>query len=119
MADEYATGLRPDPGLETASQTGEAAGKTNVGDAAGDQTCLPAPTFTTFILSLASSGLVHLGEVPDPASGRTETNLALAGHTIDLLNMLREKTSQSLDEEENRLLDGLLYELRLKFVLKK
>ncbi|MDR2076919.1 MAG: DUF1844 domain-containing protein [Desulfovibrio sp.] len=80
---------------------------------------MPAPTFTTFVLSLASSGLVQLGEVPDPESGRTETNLVLARHTIDLLSMLKEKIRTGLDAEESRLLDGLLYELRLKFVLKK
>ncbi|MDR1359451.1 MAG: DUF1844 domain-containing protein [Deltaproteobacteria bacterium] len=80
---------------------------------------MPAPTFSTFVLSLASSGLVQLGEVPDPGSGRKETNLVLAKQTIDLLSMLQEKMRTGLDGEESRLLDGLLYELRMKFVLKE
>jgi hypothetical protein len=98
---------------ETASPAGDASARER-----GDVP-MPAPTFTTFVLSLASSGLVQLGEVPDPESGRTETNLVLARHTIDLLSMLQEKIRTGLDAEESRLLDGLLYELRLKFVMKK
>jgi hypothetical protein len=106
MPDEPASGSRAE-GEPQAGSSPEGAG------------AMPVPTFTTFVLSLASSGLVQLGEVPDPGSGRTETNLVLAKQTIDLLSMLREKTSSGLDEEESRLLDGLLYELRMKFVLKK
>jgi hypothetical protein len=81
--------------------------------------CLPEVSFTTFILSLASSALVQLGEVPDPVSGKTEVHLPVAKHTIDVLSMLRKKTESSLDEEESKLLDGLLYELRMKYVLKQ
>ncbi|WP_245168263.1 DUF1844 domain-containing protein [Desulfobaculum xiamenense] len=78
---------------------------------------LPQVTFSTFVMSLASSALVHLGEVPEPESGRTAENLALAKHTIDILSMLEEKTTGGLDAEEARLLSGLLYELRMKYVL--
>ena len=80
---------------------------------------MPAPTFSTFVLSLASSALVNLGEVPDPSTGKQEANLVLAKHTIDLINMLQEKIHNGLDAEESRLLEGVLYELRMKFVLKK
>ena len=85
----------------------------------GGQPCMPKPTFSTFALSLASSALVQLGEVPDPSTGRTAEDLALAKHSIDILSMLQEKTAKGLDAEESRLLEGLLYELRLKFVMKK
>ena len=79
---------------------------------------MPKVTFTTFVLSLASSGLVQLGEVPDPETGATQENLLMAEHTIDVLTMLRDKTKACLDAEESKLLDGLLYELRMKYVLK-
>jgi len=79
---------------------------------------MPEVTFTTFALSLASSGLVQLGEVPDPSTGETGENLLMAKHTIDILSMLRDKTSGCLDEDEKQLLDALLYELRMKYVLK-
>ena len=79
---------------------------------------MPEVTFSTFILSLASSALVQLGEVPDPASGQTSTNLALARHSIDMLEMLRCKTKGNLDTQEQQMLDSMLYELRMKFVMK-
>lgn len=80
---------------------------------------MPKPTFSTFVLSLASSALVQLGEVPDPASGQTAEDLGLAKHSIDILAMLQDKIQNGLDKEEERLLNGLLYELRMIFVMKK
>ena len=80
--------------------------------------CMPQVSFNTFILSIASSALVQLGEVPDPETGKTGENFLLAKHTIDVLCMLRQKTSGCLDDEEKQLMDGLLYELRMKYVLK-
>jgi len=78
----------------------------------------PQVTFSTFVMSLASSALVALGEVPEPETGQTSVNATLARHTIDILAMLKEKTAPCLDADEQRLLDGLLYELRMQFVMK-
>lgn len=85
---------------------------------AGGTPFMPKVTFTTFTMSLASSALVHLGEVPDPDSGETGNDLLMAKHTIDILTMLESKTRDNLDEAEERLLKALLYELRMKYVLK-
>jgi len=85
---------------------------------ADEAQAMPQATFSTFILSLASTALVQLGEVPNPESGLVEQNLALGKHTIDVLDMLRSKTQAGLDNEEKRLIDGILYELRMKYVLK-
>ena len=85
----------------------------------GETHVMPKPTFSTFILSLASSALVHLGEVPNPSTGKDDIDIALAKHSIDTLAMLQEKIVGGLDAEESRLLDGLLYELRMKYVVKK
>ncbi len=93
---------------------GKEAGKERGGDAA-----MPVVSFSTFVLSLASSALVQLGEVPDPATGARSENIPLAKHTIDLISMLQDKTRNGLDAEETRLLEGLLYELRMKYVAKK
>jgi hypothetical protein len=78
----------------------------------------PRIDFSTFCLSLGTSALYHLGAVGDPETGeRTSSpNLALARHTIDTLEMLQEKTRGNLDEEEVRLLEGLLYELHMRYV---
>lgn len=79
---------------------------------------MPQVTFSTFILSLASSALMQLGEVPNPETGKIEEDLSMARHTIDVLDMLRAKTQACLDPEEKRLLEGLLYEVHMKFVIK-
>lgn len=80
---------------------------------------MPKPTFSTFALSLASSALVQLGEVPDPGTGKTAEDLVLAKHTIDIMAMLKDKAEHGLDQEESHLLEGLLYELRMKYLVKK
>jgi len=80
--------------------------------------CYPPVSFTTFLLSLASSAMVHLGEAPEPESGSFSVNLPLAKHTIDILAMLECKTRGNLSPEEAAMLKNLLYELRLVFVKK-
>ena len=78
---------------------------------------LPRIDFSTFILSLSTSALYHLGLVEDPETGRKgEPDLALASQTIDTLAILEEKTRGNLDAEEQRLLESLLYELRMRYV---
>ena len=77
---------------------------------------LPQVNFSTFVFSLSSSVLLHLGEMPDPATNKKVVNLSLAKQSIDILAMLHEKTSGNLDEEEENLLKNLLYELRVKYV---
>ena len=72
--------------------------------------------FSSFILSLYSSGLVQLGKVEEPSTGKKSTNLDLAKHTIEMIAMLEEKTKGNLTEEENNLLKALLSEIRLAFV---
>ncbi len=72
--------------------------------------------FTTFVLSLGSSAFVHLGDAPHPESQKTEVNLVLAQQTIDLLGMLQEKTRGNLTPEEERFLQTLLSDLRLRYV---
>ncbi len=79
---------------------------------------MPQVNFATFVLSIASSALVQLGEVPNPETGKEEQNLILAKHSIDVLTMLRDKVKSGLDQEEERLLEGVLYELRMKYVIK-
>ena len=81
-----------------------------------DAHMLPEVTFSTFVLSLASSALVHLGEVPNPETGGTTRNEALARNAIDVLTMLDDKTRNGLTPEESKLMREVLYELRMKFV---
>lgn len=72
--------------------------------------------FSNFLLSLATTAMVGLGEMPDPATGLVAQNVESARQMIDILGMLKEKTQGNLNPEETRLLEGLLYELRMKYV---
>jgi hypothetical protein len=79
---------------------------------------VPAPeiTFASLILSLSSTAFMNLGALPDPNTGQTEKNLLLAKQTIDLLGMLREKTRNNLELDEENLFDHLLYDLRMAYI---
>ena len=79
---------------------------------------LPTVDFSSLCLSLGTSALYHLGVVGDPETGAKAPapNLPLARQTIDIVEMLKVKTQGNLEEEETRLLDGMLYELRMRFI---
>ncbi len=77
---------------------------------------LPEIDFGTFVMSLASSVLVHLGEIHHPETAAEQTNMHMAKQTIDILGMLRDKTRGNLTEAEQQLIDNLLYDLRMKYV---
>ena len=82
-----------------------------------EDSILPKVDFSTFVLSLGTTALYQLGAVPDPATGQTvEPDPLVAQQTIDTLEMIRDKTRGNLDEEERKLIDSLLYELRIRFV---
>ncbi|WP_028319972.1 DUF1844 domain-containing protein [Desulfatiglans anilini] len=77
---------------------------------------LPPVTFSTLILSLSSSALFNLGEIPDPQSGEKSKDLQLAKHGIDTIGMLKEKTAGNLTKEEQNLLESILTDLRWRYV---
>jgi hypothetical protein len=71
--------------------------------------------FNSFVVSLASSAMLHLGEARDPRTGASsERDIPLAKNVIDALVMLREKTQGNLDEDEARLLGAVIDELQTK-----
>ena len=74
--------------------------------------------FNSFVVSLASTAFIHLGELADPVTGRSEVSLEGARQMIDILDMLREKTRGNLDSAEAELMNGVLYELKLKYASK-
>lgn len=80
----------------------------------------PAPsdlTFSGFVLSLATTAALHFGDIADPETGRKgEPDLPSAARIIEVLSMLQEKTRGNLIPEEKRLMDDLLYELRMRYV---
>ena len=78
----------------------------------------PKITFSSFVLSLATQAMVFVGAMPNPQDGKPYEDLPAAQHMIDILGMLKEKTTGNLDQSEERLLEHTLYDLRMKYVEK-
>jgi len=82
-----------------------------------DQYGEPALNFTAFVLSLASTAAIHLGDLPDPQSGEAASlNLEGAAQMIEILALLEQKTRGNLTAEERQVLEQVLYELRVRFL---
>jgi len=97
------------------SQKGFTLGESSSPEHAPD--AIPKIDFSTFVISLGTSAMVHMGRVNDPEQGEpAEVNLVLARQTIDTLEMLSEKTHGNLGAQEAKLIESLLYELRMQFV---
>jgi len=77
---------------------------------------MPEAGFSTLVQTLATQAAFFLSSERDPRSGRSLQNLDLAKHHIDLLAVVEEKTKGNLTDEEKRLLDTILYELRVAYV---
>ncbi len=77
---------------------------------------MPEVSFSSFILSLNTSALYHMGEIADPKTGQKIQDLELAKNAIDTLAMLKEKTQGNLDNDEGELLTRIVYELKMRFV---
>ena len=74
-------------------------------------------SFAGFVISLATTAAVHFGDYADPTTGQREApNLAAAHQMIELIAMLQEKTKGNLTPDEAKLVEDLLYELRMRFV---
>lgn len=85
----------------------------------GEDGYLPEINFPSFIISLSTTALFHFGDFPDPETKQADKNLTAAKQIIDTLSMLKEKTEGNLDENEQNLIDGALYELRMRYVKEK
>jgi len=74
-------------------------------------------SFAQFILSLGTTTAYHFGDLPDPMTGeRGDTDLAAAAQMIELIGMLQVKTRVNLEPAEAKLVEDLLYDLRMRFV---
>jgi len=72
--------------------------------------------FVELINLLAIQAAIGLGGYQGPGGERIPPNPIAAKHHIDLLEVLEKKTTGNLTDEEKRLLDGVLYELRMQYV---
>ena len=77
---------------------------------------LPDINFSTFVISLSTQALMHLGEMANPVSGKEEIDVSLAKQMIDIVGMLQEKTRGNLTGGEAKLIEEILFDLRMKYV---
>ena len=78
---------------------------------------LPDVDFSDLIMGFSSSALAYLGyDIDAPMGEHSAQNLALAKQNLDIVTMLQEKTKGNLSPAEQKLLDQVLGDLRLKFV---
>ena len=77
---------------------------------------LPEINFSTFIISLSTQALMHLGEIADPLSGKVNKDIPVAKQMIDIIGMLRDKTKGNMNAGEERLTEEILFDLRMKYV---
>ena len=77
---------------------------------------LPEINFSTFVISLSTQALMHLGEIPNPLSGEVERDIPVAKQMIDIIGMLREKSRGNLDQGEEKLMEEVLFDLRMRYV---
>ena len=77
---------------------------------------MPEVNFYNFIVSLSTTALYHFGDFSDPDTNNAETNLPAAKQLIDTISMLKDKTKGNLEPDELNLIEGVLFELRMRFV---
>jgi len=77
---------------------------------------LPEVNFNSLVFSLSSSAFFHLGEIADPQTGKKEKDLPLAKHAIDTIDLLKQKTAGNLTEDEQKFIDAILDDLKLRYV---
>ena len=104
---------------EAHKEEGSAAENAKPGDDSDPQPPMPEINFSTFVISLNASALLHLGAIEDPTTGKKDKDLPMAKQTIDILSMLKEKTSGNLSNDEENLLKSILYDLRMIYVKEK
>ena len=83
---------------------------------ASEREPLPEINFSAFVISLSTQALMHLGEIASPVSGKVEVDVPVAKQMIDILGMLKDKTRGNLNASEDRLMEDILFDLRMKYV---
>lgn len=73
-------------------------------------------SFVNFLSTLATNAAASLGAVPHPSTGKLSLDLETGKYWLDVLGMIKEKTKGNLHAQEQRLLDGLLSDLRMQYV---
>ena len=100
----------------TSARAGPAGGPAASAAGGPQARALPPASVATLVSGIVTQIMFALGAIEDPQTKRRYRDMALAKHQIDLLAVLEEKTKGNLTEEEKRLLDQALYEVRMQYV---
>jgi len=106
----------PKPVAEEPAEKPPAAAASDTKDKAGESR--QPIDFPSYILSYYTQGMVLLGEIPNPYTNKKEEDVESARNIVDILALLEQKTKGNLSSEESKLLESVLYELRMKFMAK-
>ena len=72
--------------------------------------------FTQLLYIFYSTAMVAMGKLKNPATDKIERNLEQASQSIDMLELIKARTVNNLTDEQRRLLEGMLTDLRLNYV---
>lgn len=100
--------------LREKQEAGRAEGPSQPG-AAGQRT-LPEPSIPVFMAGLHMQTLIALGQVPNPVTQKREADAAEAEYLIDTIAILVEKMAGNLSAEESAYVNGVLSDLRMRYV---
>ena len=107
---------RQDAPEQTATQAASATAQAAEAPRATQEEALPEINFSAFVISLSTQVLMNLGEIANPITAKVETDVLVAKQMIDILAMLKDKTRGNLNASEDRLMEDILFDLRMKYV---
>jgi len=74
------------------------------------------PTFSIFISSLGMQAMIAMGKIENPLTKKVEANYEQAKFLIDTIEIIKNKTINNLNEQEETLLNDSLYNLRMIYL---
>lgn len=119
LKQDDSTGAKDDPSRDAPERPPEQGEDFSRDDEETGDDFLTEVNFYNFVLSMSTTAMFHFGDFPDPATKTTARNLPAAKHTIDILSMLKDKTAGNLVEQEKKLLEGILFELKMRYIREK
>ena len=96
----------------------EAVSKDKEGPGVEDAPDMPEITFGLFISGLFMEALIALGDAEHPVTKKKELSAPHAKFIIETLSMIKDKTKNNLTKDEEAALEGILYDLRMRYVAK-
>ncbi len=72
--------------------------------------------FTQLIFTFQATAMQQMGKIVNPLTGKVEKDMVQAKHSIDIVSMLEQKTRGNLNEREKKLVERVLFELRMNYV---